>query len=676
MTQPPLGSARVTVHADTDPFEREVQQGVRKGAEAADDDLKLAGKDMGDALTDSMGDQVEKKLPGFFKKITDRFRKEKVKVKTDIDVDVDRGIGERISDEIHEALIRDIGGRGGIGTRFGQALADAVGAGFNISGRSPLIAALIPAIGFIGFLIVGLLEGATALVATLTVIPSLLIAIGLQAGALILAFQGVGTAIQGAFAAKNAKELNEAIKGLSPSAQAFVKSLLPLKELFKTLKEEAQEAFFKSFGTIPEGLIPILGGILTVKIREIASALGWVGRTILIAFSNPQFIQFLNLLAPATVRFLDGFAQAVLSLSSGFTALGIATMPFFESLGRGFNQTLIDFGKWLQDLSANPEFLKWLQDMRDTLTDLSTFTMNAFDTIKEFLSSVSKAGGDTALKDLNDQLERFKQFLQEDVAIKGLEGLVNVLKGLSQAFIGLLALIILVSAALQTLAELFRDKLWPEIQKGLVWFITEAAPKMMEILNFIGFFIFNFFTWFWRFLGWLGTSIGAWLEEQRAKFWKWLTQDLPRAFKDFADGAPGFLYQAGRNVIQGLINGINSMIGNLKNAVKNAVQQGIKNFLPWSPAKEGPLAGTGDPVFSGQEIVKRLAMGMTMEAPALKAASTQAAGNIIFGPGAVKVGFEGAVPTAEQAQTTGAAAGRGIVNALAMRNTRLQVRTM
>jgi hypothetical protein len=42
----------------------------------------------------------------------------------------------------------------------------------------------------------------------------------------------------------------------------------------------------------------------------------------------------------------------------------------------------------------------------------------------------------------------------------------------------------------------------------------------------------------------------------------------------------------------------------------------------------------------------------------------------------VKVGFEGAVPTPEQAQTTGTAAGRGIVNALAMRNTKLQIRTM
>jgi phage-related protein len=135
------------------------------------------------------------------------------------------------------------------------------------------------------------------------------------------------------------------------------------------------------------------------------------------------------------------------------------------------------------------------------------------------------------------------------------------------------------------------------------------------------------------------------------------------------------LRQAGKNLINGLIEGARSMFPNLGQMARDAAQS-IRDFLPFSPAKMGPLSGSGDTMFAGQKIIQRLAAGIQMETPTLQAATSSATGNIVFGPGSVRVGFEGAVPTPAQAQTTGMAAGRGIVNALAVRNTRLQVRTL
>ena len=52
------------------------------------------------------------------------------------------------------------------------------------------------------------------------------------------------------------------------------------------------------------------------------------------------------------------------------------------------------------------------------------------------------------------------------------------------------------------------------------------------------------------------------------------------------------LFNAGEKVVQGLINGIKSMIGDVGCAIGSVVSE-IKNFLPFSPAKKGPLSGSG-----------------------------------------------------------------------------------
>lgn len=69
------------------------------------------------------------------------------------------------------------------------------------------------------------------------------------------------------------------------------------------------------------------------------------------------------------------------------------------------------------------------------------------------------------------------------------------------------------------------------------------------------------------------------------------------------------LYQAGRNVVQGLINGIYAMIGAVANAASTLAGT-IRNYLPFSPAKVGPLSGSGSPEISGQVIAQMVADGI------------------------------------------------------------------
>ena len=70
------------------------------------------------------------------------------------------------------------------------------------------------------------------------------------------------------------------------------------------------------------------------------------------------------------------------------------------------------------------------------------------------------------------------------------------------------------------------------------------------------------------------------------------------------------LYNAGQNVVQGLINGIYNMIGNLASAASSMAST-IRDYLPFSPAKEGPLSGLGNPEQSGMKIAEMVGEGIT-----------------------------------------------------------------
>lgn len=85
------------------------------------------------------------------------------------------------------------------------------------------------------------------------------------------------------------------------------------------------------------------------------------------------------------------------------------------------------------------------------------------------------------------------------------------------------------------------------------------------------------------------------------------------------------LYQAGVNVIQGLINGIMAMVGRVSSAI-SSVASTIRGALPFSPAKWGPLSGSGSPDLAGAKIGGMLAEGMHSSVGDVVSASQRMAG--------------------------------------------------
>ncbi len=82
---------------------------------------------------------------------------------------------------------------------------------------------------------------------------------------------------------------------------------------------------------------------------------------------------------------------------------------------------------------------------------------------------------------------------------------------------------------------------------------------------------------------------------------------------------PGRMFDAGKNIISSLVRGITSMIGNVTDAMSNIAGK-IRDFLPFSPAKEGPLKDLNNLDFVGpisdsikdaERLAEKASLGMT-----------------------------------------------------------------
>jgi hypothetical protein len=688
----PIGEVRVEVRGDTSKVDPDIEKGLRAAADDADPELKRIGKDFGDTIGDSMEKELERHGPDIAHAVERGTSRNPAKI--DWNLDTDRNTVQREVSSLGRNIEREVktlsggGGKGPFGA-VGAAIADAIGAGFNISGKSPLIYALVPLFGFIAELVIGAVQAVNALSAALFVVPSLIGSIILQVGVLFVAFQGLGTAIQGAFAAKNADELKKALEGLTPAAQEFVKTLLPLKDAFKVIRDIVQEQFFENFGNSITVLTKRLVPLLEANLGTVAAALGGLARTIVTFFGDPAFTQFLGYLIPATINWIRELEPALSKFLFGLASIGTAVTPFLEWVGSSLTSSLATLGDWLSRLSSDPEFLAWLEDMKVTFGALGKVIDSVAFFLFALVRAVNRAGGNKVLEDIANQLNTVAAFLSTDIGTKAIEGLIHVVAFLAYGFLTLVLTVLALLAAIELVAEF--------VAHGLIPAITDFfSNKVPEFFDMVGSAIMDFFTWVGKGVTGALSAIGKFFVDLGASLLKglfdwggaiatgianWLASignfigSLWDKFTSFVANLGDLLWHAGINAMQRLIDGILSMLGPL-GGVLFTVAKKVKDHFNSSPAKEGPLSGSGDPMYSGQEFVKRYIAGIEMETPALESTVSNMASTIVFGPNSVQANFNGQLPTNNQATALGGALGMGIANQLTARDARLAVRAM
>ena len=573
---------------------------------------KRAAKDIGEewgrTSSEAFGRRLGSEGPSIARELEQGLRGRRIRL-PDID---GNETGRRWSRSLGTGLATAVAGSSFF-NNIGRTISDAIGAGFNVSGRSPLITLILPIIGAIVALVLAAVHGLHALIALLYAVPNILFAIGVQAGVLLLVFQGVGQAITAAFQAKNAQELKEALKGLNPQLAYFVKTLLPIKDIFKNLQGIAQTNFFGAFdfgGSNP--IIDLLKGLTSLPrvIAQVANQFGYLFRSIFEFFASPLFNQFFRKMGDSIVRFLKGFETGLGNLLLGLTNFGVALIPFADKVGAGFNDMLSTIGGWLTKLSNDKDFLAWLDraiGVLGLLLDLGYAIVQFFMTLAQVLDETGT--GDQLLIQLKEFIQILSFLMQTEGGKKAIEGLVHAALILTAAFVGLVIIVGFVLASLESFFEWLRYTAWPWLEEN----VPKIGAIFLALIDNIFGIVGKIFTLFPQLLIWIGTKIAEglkWLWDKIVEFFK----SIPTSILRIASGWGSLLFEAGKNIIQGLINGIKERASGIGNVISGVVSK-IVSFFPHSPAKEGPMSGQGDPYYSGQAIVGRLSAGIASMDP-------------------------------------------------------------
>lgn len=533
-----------------------------------------------------------------------------------------------------------------VGKTVGKTIADGIGSVFNVSGKSPLIALLVPVFGELGVLIGGLVEAIGPLLGLLTTIPSVIAGIGLSVGAVVLAFHGLGGAISGAFAAKNAKELKEAIKDLTPAAQDFIKQILPLKDIFAYLTRASQQNFFYQLATSAQVVIEKLTPLLNKGLPELAGSMGELFRQMANFLGSPSMVYFLTDLFPATEKWLADFGPAFSTLLIGLIDIARASLPFLSTIGHELNDQFTALGQWLTKLSEDKDFKKWLDRMVVAFEGFLEVLKAAGYFIGVLLDSIDKAGGQGFLDEIALQLALLADFFKSDAGIAALKGFIDILIFLGGVFIGLVL---------------------------IISFVVAGFEGLIEVLGHTG----DFF----EFIG--QKILDAW-----HAVLDWL-KHFPDYIVEIFKEAQRWLYNAGKDIVLGLMHGIESTGTWLKDQIMDWVRRNIPEPVRialgiHSPSKVmaelGKQSAKGFAIGFDDEFAKNAAnMDATIGGFATNFSGSTAMNtnnqNVAFGPGAIQVNFNGSPPSQAQATQAGEAIGAGINNQLAVRNARLAVRT-
>lgn len=232
-----------------------------------------------------------------------------------------------------------------------------------------------------------------------------------------------------------------------------------------------------------------------------------------------------------------------------------------------------------------------------------------------------------------------------------------------------------VVGATQALVQLVTDK-FNELKANIATFINEVVTFFRELptkLGEIGAELIQWATDTWNsVVTTIGEAVGsaiAYVETLPKKFGEFFSQayaavrDKVISIVEYVKGIPAkigaalgnvgrMLYDSGAKIINGLIDGIKSRIGQLKESIANAVQQ-IRDHLPFSPAKIGPLSGAGSPDIAGAKVAAMIAAGLDSGLPLVYSAAGRTAGAVAdAGVTPLTAGVSGQAAVLPSVQTT------------------------
>jgi phage-related protein len=424
-----------------------------------------------------------------------------------------------------------------------------------------------------------------------------------------------------------AKALGPVAKGIAEIAVAFAPGLQQVAEALGAALAglaPAIVALAPALAEIARGLTP-LGGILadlitgaapgvTALIAGLASALetlgpaaGPVGRALAdIAIAVAPLLPLLG----------ASLANALVLIATLVSELAVAFGPLIEVFATGMTDALRVLAPVLSQMAQ--AILPLLAQAGAMVAQAFAPLMPVFKQLAIVIATQLAAAMPQFVQMFAQLLPVIKQMLPPFVQFVGevLKALIPVLPELTAAGIefalALTELFVAVSPLIPVFSRLLSGVLAVAVPfralnvviKIIIGLLSLASGQMRTTAAMIRALLSPLSSARSAFSG-FGSSAGAAVRTALSLF-----AGLPGRIRSAVGSLSGLLVQAGRNVINGLISGIRSRIGALA-SVASSMASTIRNYLPFSPAKTGPLAGRGNPYYSGKAIVRLVSLGIS-----------------------------------------------------------------
>lgn len=605
----PIATAEVRIVADTSGFEADLERKLRKSGassgQAFDREFKKWQKDWAKFqgakdLERQAGDSGSKAGKSWIKKFFDAINGDGGKKSSKNN--------SSVLSKVLKGFKSDLKGLGSSAVKFG-------GIGLAIGGLVGVIAMAAADLSK--------LTGALAL------IPNVVGGVVSGFVAMKLALSGFDAAVKAGFSG-NTKQFEQALKGLTPAAQTAARAFVELKSPLDALKSTAQQSFFtpivdsiKQLGqTLSSG--PVIEGV-----RGLATDMGNAMSAIFkFAVNAPMAQASFKALADGMGSLIRSGTEGVTDFLMSLEDVVIELSPLMEQFGKWIGKVAEEFGLWLSQKAMTGQLATWIKQAGHAFEQLGSIILNLGKGFAALFMNIGKLQGQGGgfLDTIQQWSAGFAEWAKTANGAQFAQSLLSfgqttlqVIKFLTKAFISLMMVVHSVGDAINTVVN----------------FVKGVVNVVAAVFNFVndGLTRANKAIWAWAkgvdaavSSGRAIAAIGSWISGAMGAAGKAMQgfaataggavkqvigffAGLRGQIQGFFAGAANWLIQAGRNIIDGLIKGIRSMIGSI-GSVMGDIAGKVRGFLPHSPAKEGPLSGAGNPESSGRKIGSMLASGI------------------------------------------------------------------
>ncbi|CPR83391.1 hypothetical protein PP568_12535 [Mycobacteroides abscessus] len=457
--------------------------------------------------------------------------------------------------------------------KLGDGIANARPFGVSIVAIAAAASLAVPAIG--------LLSGA------LVALPGVLSAIVAPLGAVLMGMEGIKQSLVNSgwavFDKKGKLKAGEQLAKIQDSvSKVFETGLTPVFTKLLAIIPALQEGF----GAIAQGLVGMTDGFVSAltsakgldqiktMFRNIGDALGQAGPgirdfTAAMLTLSTEFSKKL----PGMAQSFNNWASKVLTWVDKITTVDASGTSQFDRAMKGLGETLSKLGStagdlfikgldWISKPENTDKVIKFINDLKLAIDGLWPILDKTFTRIEKLANTVApliNAAG--ALANLTGQDKTGSNYKPPEgsdggsTGQKAWDGFKNgFLQAMDPAWLG------------SKISELFSVVPWGDITSGAVTFFSDMGSRILSVFSGAwdgivqGFYQVN-------------ASIADAGSQIMAEVGSW-----PGKIQSFFSDAINWLVDAGRNIVQGLINGISGMIDSavakakeLAGAVKNAV---------------------------------------------------------------------------------------------------------